>query len=69
MKEADLLGIDLKELRTESFDHPRQVLLHHQLARASAAYWRHQNFSRHADSQTSTKIEACNLTGSERTEQ
>ena len=69
MNHADLLGIDLKELRCESFDHPRQVMLHRRLSKASADYWRHENFSRHADSQTNPKIEACNLTGRDRTEQ
>ena len=36
---AKELGIDLKQLREESFDHPRNYLQHIAHAKEAAAYW------------------------------
>jgi hypothetical protein len=36
---AKELGIDLKGLREESFDHPRNFLEHREQSRKAAAYW------------------------------
>lgn len=36
---AKELGIDLKALKEESFDHPRSFLEHREQSRKGAAYW------------------------------
>jgi|11BtaG_2_1085332.scaffolds.fasta_scaffold01765_12 hypothetical protein len=36
---AEELGIDLRELREESFDHPRNVKEHKRQAKKAASYW------------------------------
>ena len=36
---AKELGIDLRDLREESFDHPRNIREHRRLEKKAASYW------------------------------